>query len=124
MVCGHVDAAHRFFHRRYPSSFPSTAAINEFVFLTVIIMTLANSMLLVWPANLVNCALFNTLHQQVYSGIGSRGGISRERFFFYAFLGSTCWYFFPGYIFQALSVFSWVCWIAPNNVVSLSFTPK
>ena len=25
--------------------------------------------------------------------------------------------FFPGYIFQALSFFNWVCWIAPNNVV-------
>ena len=49
--------------------------------------------------------------------MGSRGGISRERFFCYAFLASTCWYFFPGYIFQALSFFNWVCWIAPNNVV-------
>ena len=45
------------------------------------------------------------------------GGISREKFFFFGFLASTCWYFFPGYIFQALSFFNWVCWIAPNNVV-------
>lgn len=72
---------------------------------------------IVWPANLVNCALFNTLHSQVYSGMGNRGGISRERFFFYGFMASAAWYFFPGYIFQALSVFSWVCWIAPDNVV-------
>lgn len=43
--------------------------------------------------------------------------MSREKFFFLAFLGSTCWYFFPGYLFQALSFFNWVCWIAPNNVV-------
>ncbi|KAI5123200.1 hypothetical protein M0805_003967 [Coniferiporia weirii] len=71
---------------------------------------------MIWPANLVNCALFNTLHQQVYAGVGNRGGMSRERFFSYAFLASTIWYFFPGYIFQALSVFSWVCWIAPNNI--------
>ncbi|KLO10273.1 OPT oligopeptide transporter [Schizopora paradoxa] len=71
---------------------------------------------MIWPANLVNCALFNTLHSQVYSGMGNRGGISRERFFTYAFMGSAAWYFFPGYIFQALSVFSWVTWIAPNNV--------
>ena len=55
---------------------------------------------MIWPANLVNCALFNTLHQQQYAGIGTRKGISRERFFFYAFICSTCWYFFPGYIFQ------------------------
>ncbi|KZT18817.1 small oligopeptide transporter [Neolentinus lepideus HHB14362 ss-1] len=71
---------------------------------------------MIWPANLVLCALFNTLHSQEYAGIGNRGGISRERFFVYAFTGSFLWYFFPGYIFTALSVFSWVCWIAPRNI--------
>ncbi|KAI5121403.1 hypothetical protein M0805_003175 [Coniferiporia weirii] len=71
---------------------------------------------MIWPANLVNCALFNTLHQQQYSGVGNHAGISRERFFVYGLICSTCWYFFPGYIFQALSYFSWVCWIAPNNI--------
>ncbi|KAF9466766.1 OPT oligopeptide transporter [Collybia nuda] len=71
---------------------------------------------MIWPNNLVVCALFNTLHAQTYAGVGNRGGISRERFFLYAFLGSATWYLFPGYIFQALSYFSWVCWIAPNNV--------
>jgi OPT family small oligopeptide transporter len=70
---------------------------------------------MIWPTNLVNCALFNTLHSQYYAGIGNRGGLSRERFFLYAFLGSFFWYFFPGYIFQALSYFSWVTWIRPNN---------
>lgn len=34
---------------------------------------------------------------------------------------SNCspWYhtdWFPGYIWQSLSYFGWVCWIAPNNV--------
>ncbi|KAH9939612.1 OPT oligopeptide transporter [Epithele typhae] len=72
---------------------------------------------MIWPTNLVSCALFNTLHSQHYSGMGTRGGISRERFFVYVFVGSFCWYFFPGYIFQALSFFNWVCWIAPENVV-------
>ncbi len=70
----------------------------------------------VWPANLVTCALFNTLHAQTYAGIGNRGGISRERFFFYCFAASALWYFLPGYLFTALSTFSWVCWIAPKNV--------
>lgn len=70
----------------------------------------------VWPSNLVTCALFNTLHAQNYAGMGNRGGISRERFFLYAFLGSAIWYVFPGYLFTALSYFSWVCWIAPNNI--------
>uniref|UniRef100_A0A8H8CGT5 OPT oligopeptide transporter n=1 Tax=Psilocybe cubensis TaxID=181762 RepID=A0A8H8CGT5_PSICU len=71
---------------------------------------------MIWPTNLVTCALFNTLHAQTYAGVGNRGGISRERFFFYAFAASAIWYLLPGYLFQALSYFSWVCWIAPDNV--------
>ncbi|CAL1708066.1 unnamed protein product [Somion occarium] len=72
---------------------------------------------MIWPTNLVTCALFNTLHSQQYAGIGDRGGISRERFFFYAFTASALWYILPGYLFSALSMFNWVCWIAPDNVV-------
>ncbi|KAH9946707.1 OPT oligopeptide transporter [Amylocystis lapponica] len=72
---------------------------------------------MIWPSNLVVCALFNTLHSQQYAGVGTRGGLSRERFFAYAFTGAVIWYFFPGYIFQALGYFSWVCWIAPENIV-------
>ncbi|KZP16460.1 small oligopeptide transporter [Athelia psychrophila] len=71
---------------------------------------------MIWPTNLVTCALFNTLHAQQYAGMGKRAGISRERFFFYCFIGGFCWYFFPGYIFRALGYFSWVTWIAPDNV--------
>lgn len=72
---------------------------------------------MIWPANLVLCTLFNTLHSTQYAGMGNRGGVSRERFFFYGFIGAFCWYFLPAYLFQALSYFSWVCWIAPENVV-------
>jgi hypothetical protein len=46
---------------------------------------------MIWPANLVNCALFNTLHSQQYAGMGTRGGLSRERFFVYWFLASFFW---------------------------------
>ncbi|THH17151.1 hypothetical protein EW146_g3620 [Bondarzewia mesenterica] len=46
---------------------------------------------MIWPANLVSCALFNTLHSQNYAGIGNRGGISRERFFVYGFIASFSW---------------------------------
>lgn len=42
--------------------------------------------------------------------------MSRQRFFAWAFLAAFVWYFFPGYIFTALSSFNWVCWIVPNNV--------
>ncbi|KAI0079167.1 OPT oligopeptide transporter, partial [Panus rudis PR-1116 ss-1] len=58
---------------------------------------------MIWPNTLVVCALYNTLHSQSYAGIGQRDGLSRERFFIYAFLAAALWYFVPGYLFQALS---------------------
>lgn len=42
---------------------------------------------MIWPANLVTCALFNTLHHSHTAGAGARGGMSRERFFVYIFVG-------------------------------------
>ncbi|KAI5989473.1 OPT oligopeptide transporter protein-domain-containing protein [Pisolithus marmoratus] len=78
---------------------------------------LVNPPSMIWPINLVTCAFFNTLHSQLYAGIGHEGGVSRERFFFLVCMAAGLWYFFPGYIFQALSYFSWVCWIAPNNII-------
>ncbi|KAJ6617590.1 OPT oligopeptide transporter [Mycena sp. CBHHK59/15] len=71
---------------------------------------------MIWPNTLVACALFNTLHSQSYAGMGKHPGISRERFFLLAFFGTAIWYFVPGYLFQALSFFSWACWIAPENI--------
>ncbi|KAJ4479714.1 OPT oligopeptide transporter protein-domain-containing protein [Lentinula edodes] len=71
---------------------------------------------MIWPNTLVQCALLNTLHSQQYAGIGRHRGPSRERFFLMAFIGAVLWTFLPGYLFTALSVFSWPCWIAPNNL--------
>lgn len=35
----------------------------------------------------------------------------------------TCsYFFFPGFIFQALSYFSWMTWIAPDNVTLAAIT--
>ncbi|KZT06289.1 OPT oligopeptide transporter [Laetiporus sulphureus 93-53] len=68
---------------------------------------------MIWPGALVSCALLNTLHKNF--GKKEKRHMSRERFFLYVFIASTVWYFFPGYIFTALSVFNWVCWIAPKN---------
>ncbi|KAI5124229.1 hypothetical protein M0805_005078 [Coniferiporia weirii] len=62
---------------------------------------------MIWPANLVTCALFNTLHSQEYVGMGKRGGWSRERFFIVCLAAATAYYFFPGYLFTALSMFTW-----------------
>ena len=70
---------------------------------------------MIWPGALVNAALFNTLHQS-YSKRDKKH-MSRQRFFVIAAAASFVWYWFPGYIFTALSWFTWVCWIAPNNAV-------
>ncbi|KAF8641045.1 hypothetical protein AX17_000689 [Amanita inopinata Kibby_2008] len=70
---------------------------------------------MIWPGALVNSALFNTLHKNY--GKRDRGHMTRERFFLIAMVCSFVWYWVPGYLFTALSVFNWVCWIAPQNVV-------
>jgi len=74
---------------------------------------------MIWPSNLVSCAFMYALHDHSATDPTKANGwsISRYRFFFYCFLGSLIWYWFPGFLFQALSVFAWVTWIAPNNVV-------
>ncbi len=70
---------------------------------------------MIWPGALVNVALFNTLHKNF--GRKETKHISREKFFVLVMTASFIWFWFPGYIFTGLSIFSWVCWIAPNNVV-------
>jgi len=112
---------------------------------------------MIWPANLVNCALFNTLHSQQYAGMGERGGITRERFFAYAFTGAfvwcepqqlvivvcdsncnivqtsspvisvslKCFLCTPTFLratVQALSYFSWVTWIRPQNTSTFYYS--
>ena len=52
---------------------------------------LVNPPSMIWPANLVTCALFNTLHSQSYAGVGQYGGVSRERFFAFALGGAFVW---------------------------------
>ncbi|KAF8146844.1 OPT oligopeptide transporter [Mycena galopus ATCC 62051] len=68
---------------------------------------------MVWPQNLVACTLLNTLHAEDDE---SDGGMSRYRYFLLVATGSFFWFFLPGFLFEALSVFSFVCWAAPNNV--------
>ena len=70
---------------------------------------------MIWPGVLVRCALLNTMHSNY--GKKDTKHISRERFLYIAFLCSFVWYWVPGYLWTGLSVFNWVCWIAPNNVV-------
>ncbi|KAG6371674.1 OPT oligopeptide transporter [Boletus reticuloceps] len=69
---------------------------------------------MIWPGALVNSALFNTLHRAY--GKPDHRHISREKFFAIVLACSALWYLVPGYLWTGLSVFNWVCWIAPNNV--------
>ncbi|KAJ6521329.1 OPT oligopeptide transporter [Mycena capillaripes] len=68
---------------------------------------------MVWPQNLVACTLLNTLHAEDDE---SSGGMTRYRYFMLVTTGSFFWFFLPGFLFEALSVFSFVCWAAPNNI--------
>ncbi|KAJ9478802.1 putative Oligopeptide transporter 1 (putative) [Pseudozyma hubeiensis] len=72
---------------------------------------------MIWPQDLAIATVLNTLHAEedsvAMSGIKQ---ISRIRFFNLASLLAFVVYFFPGYLFTALSIFNWVCWIWPNNV--------
>ncbi|KAF8648518.1 hypothetical protein AX16_006224 [Volvariella volvacea WC 439] len=77
---------------------------------------------MVWPQNLVACTLLNTLHaEDEDDGIGMAGssggkGMSRYKFFIVVTIASFFWFFLPGFLFEALSVFSFICWAAPNNI--------
>ncbi|KAF2395795.1 small oligopeptide transporter [Trichodelitschia bisporula] len=74
---------------------------------------------MIWPAILPNCALFNTLHDVEDNDPTQTNGwvVPRFRFFLIVLGAGFIWYWFPGYLFQALSVFAWVTWIKPNNVL-------
>lgn len=69
---------------------------------------------MIWPNALVSSAMFNTLHNTY--GKRDRGHMTRQRFFFIACVCSFVWYWIPGYFMTALSIFNWVCWLAPANV--------
>ena len=71
---------------------------------------------IIWPGVLSNCALLSTLHTKANT-MADGWRISRLRFFMYVMVGAGVWYFFPGLMFVALSYFTWVCWIVPDNLV-------
>ena len=74
---------------------------------------------MIWPAVLPNCTLFYSLHDHSKPEPADTNGwtISRYRWFGYVCLGSFVWYWFPGWIWQGLSVFAFATWIRPKNVV-------
>lgn len=70
----------------------------------------------IWPSILPTLALNKALLQSEPREIINGWKISRYNFFFVAFLASFIWFWFPDFIFTALSTFSWLTWISPNNL--------
>jgi hypothetical protein len=74
----------------------------------------------IYPSILPVCVLFNTLHDnRTQSDPSETSGwkISRFRFFTYVLIGGWIWYWFPGFLFQKLSVFAWVTWCVPCELL-------
>ncbi|OOF98977.1 hypothetical protein ASPCADRAFT_127562 [Aspergillus carbonarius ITEM 5010] len=71
---------------------------------------------MIYPKCLSTIALNKALHNDEGRERVNGWKISRYRFFMYCFGGMFVYYWFPGYIFQALSYFNWINWISPENV--------
>ncbi|KAF8934581.1 hypothetical protein BGZ47_010302 [Haplosporangium gracile] len=69
---------------------------------------------MIWPANLVQVAMFNTLHKDEDL---LPGQWTRFKFFIVATLCMFFYQWLPGFIFPVLSSIAWVCWINPKNHV-------
>lgn len=73
----------------------------------------------VWPVSLVTIALNTALHREeghaVPGPFKRLWSISRYNFFLVAFAAMFVYFWFPNYIFGALSYFTWMTWISPNN---------
>ncbi|KAH7055185.1 OPT family small oligopeptide transporter [Linnemannia elongata] len=74
---------------------------------------------MIWPANLVQVALFNTLHKEENL---QPGQWSRFKFFLVATFGMFCYAWIPGFLFPVLSSIAWICWIKPTNLVLSQIT--
>ncbi|KAF2664244.1 OPT family small oligopeptide transporter [Microthyrium microscopicum] len=74
---------------------------------------------LIWPGNFSTTSLLYTLHDKSKADPTTTNGwiISRYRYFFYVCSGMFLYYWFPGVIWQGLSVFAFITWIKPNDVV-------
>ncbi|KAK9384417.1 OPT oligopeptide transporter protein-domain-containing protein [Lipomyces mesembrius] len=69
----------------------------------------------VWPTILPTLALNRALLKDDVRTVANGWTISRYKFFGICVAGMFLYYWIPGYLFQALSTFNWMTWIAPNN---------
>ncbi|KIO28918.1 hypothetical protein M407DRAFT_71241, partial [Tulasnella calospora MUT 4182] len=70
----------------------------------------------IWPTELAVCATLNALHAGDDAYLNHKGP-RQITFFATVAVAAGIWAFFPGYIFTALSYFSFFCWIFPKNVI-------
>ncbi|CAF0942425.1 unnamed protein product [Adineta steineri] len=78
---------------------------------------------MIWPKTLMTCCVIRTLHNEDETELNqSRWTMSRFKFFWLMLLFQFLWYWFPGYIFPLLASFSFVCMIAPNNLIFSQIT--
>ncbi|KAM3503523.1 hypothetical protein MY11210_008678 [Beauveria gryllotalpidicola] len=81
----------------------------------------------IWPGSLATIALNSAFHSNDGQGplpgpFGTSWRLSRIRFFMIAFAAMFVYFWFPNTIFGALSTFSWMTWIAPNNRILTAIT--
>lgn len=69
----------------------------------------------IWPSLLPTLALNKALMQKEKKERINGWVISRYYFLFVSAAASFIYFWFPDYVFQALSTFNWTTWIAPNN---------
>lgn len=68
-----------------------------------------------WPNTLPTLALNRALLVPEKKESLHGWTMSRYKFFFVVFCGMFAYFWLPGYLFQALSMFAWMTWIRPNN---------
>lgn len=69
-----------------------------------------------WPTILPTIAMNRALTRPEPRENINGWTISRYRFFYVCTVGMFFYYWFPGYLFTALSTFNWMTWISPQNI--------
>ncbi|KAK9234215.1 OPT oligopeptide transporter protein-domain-containing protein [Lipomyces kononenkoae] len=71
----------------------------------------------IWPSVLPTIALNRALLAPEKKQMINGWSMSRYRFFFIVFVAMFIYFWIPDYLFNALSTFNWLTWIAPKNFV-------
>lgn len=115
-----IVAQNKFFNLDFGTGFAICSVLSTqlvgFAFAGIVRRALVESPAAIWPQNLVTTTFLTNMHKNT-NHVANGWTISRLAFFLFTALGMFLYYFFPGYIFLALSYFSFVTWIKPNNVI-------